>query len=545
MSTFPQRPFFSKDFSPRGGGIDFLGLRWVNLEMLGRDLLPEINNVTQDMGTFGLGAWIPWKFHKLCREKADCTEVKYMLFREKVEVAISLQFHSEFSREDTLGKANNRIGATQRIKLPAKLTFSNAKRSKDNTIFAAALYGPAIRSLGLIRAYQILSADGASSLRVPMPAADADSTTIVETIDESLKHSSAYNRFVTLGSQIFSPEDVKSMGGAGFDPAYWRQAKFKEFKEAFRRKLLPVDPQSPSYRRTMTAQLILTTLDQRDGLTCDDLRYAWYTGMFNDGTALVQPDPDISRQQNFWCHFMARQYQRYAMETFLYCFELGLKDGCRTIEDHVANQIGGSKPKSGWPPTFNDILLQEAKGMARKDDTLTSQIWNKRVHPGHDRFEECDEGYDDLPCFCACRLLARWFWRMLIHYEDRSNKPLFELGGSDRMGMAWFLAWIQERRNMPLRDFLHDVFADLVFSQHMRVALSRFDGNAQRLRFMLGDSGIEPTAGISDLGERGIPWMPDRLDTFTYLLCDAEVLVRDDQGSLTPGKMAKKVWSAT
>ena len=67
-----------------------------------------------------------------------------------------------------------------------------------------------------------------------------------------------------------------------------------------------------------------------------------------------------------------------------------------------------------------------------------------------------------------------------------------DLGGSDRMSMAWFMNWLNARRDLPMRSFLRDVFSDLVFSQHMRVALPRFDGSSQRLRFLLGDQGIEP-----------------------------------------------------
>ena len=50
--------------------------------MVGRELIPEINNVTSDMGTFFLGAWIPWKFRQLCVGSKDYTEKNYKAFRE-------------------------------------------------------------------------------------------------------------------------------------------------------------------------------------------------------------------------------------------------------------------------------------------------------------------------------------------------------------------------------------------------------------------------------------------------------------------------------
>ena len=106
-----------------------------------------------------------------------------------------------------------------------------------------------------------------------------------------------------------------------------------------------------------------------------------------------------------------------------------------------------------------------------------------------------------------------------------------------------FLRWLNERRDIPIRDFLTDIFSDLVFAQHMRIALARFDGGAQRLRFLLGDSGIEPTISArSDLGNASLPWMLDRLDTLIGLLCDCDVVEWDD-GVLKLGRRAADVSS--
>ena len=82
----------------------------------------------------------------------------------------------------------------------------------------------------------------------------------------------------------------------------------------------------------------------------------------------------------------------------------------------------------------------------------------------------------------------------------------------------------------PLREFLKDLFANLIFTQHLRVALSRLDSNApkQRLRFMLGDFGIAPTSGMEKyLGEGDAPWMADRLDAWLLLLKDVGIVDRD------------------
>src|SRR5438132_129001 len=89
MANLPDRPFLTEDFSPAGAGLDFLGMRWVDLSILTRHLLPEVNNVTTDFGVYCLAAWIPWKFRSLCADAKQFTKPNYDRFREAVEVAVS------------------------------------------------------------------------------------------------------------------------------------------------------------------------------------------------------------------------------------------------------------------------------------------------------------------------------------------------------------------------------------------------------------------------------------------------------------------------
>jgi hypothetical protein len=122
-------------------------------------------------------------------------------------------------------------------------------------------------------------------------------------------------------------------------------------------------------------------------------------------------------------------------------------------------------------------------------------------------------------------MLAGWYWRMVARQQVEKTKGLMNLGGSDRISIGWFLNWLRDRQDQSVRELLRYIFSDLIFAQHMRIALARFDGIAQRLRFLLGDSGIEPTvSAYADLGRLGLPWTPDRLGTLVTLLCDSDVL---------------------
>ncbi len=543
MKALPAKPFTTADFSLRGGGIDFLGLRWVNLTIVGRDLIPELNNVTADMGTFFLGGWIPWKFHQLCAGGSDYTEKNYKSFREKVEVALSLTLRDELDIPRNCGQVRNRVGITQKNPLPGKLSFKDAKRTEQNSLYAAAIYGPSLHALGLIKIYHSQARDGAKALEIPIPGDDEDALAIMKGVDASLRKSGSYQALASLDSTEFKAKDVSKLAADGLDPARYRAAAYAPLKACFRRKLLPAQHDDPGYARTLTTRLMLATLSQRNRLTTDQIRNAWYTGMFEDGKPLQIKDQELADHCLRWSCFMARQFQRYAIELLLWCFEDAIKQGNSSIEAVI--EYWERRSKSGGfdgSVTFEHFARGNAGKLLKKDDLATSQAWNESVHAGDEHFEYVDEPRDDNAVINALRMIAGWYWRMLVRQQNVKAKNLLNLGnGADRMSMSWFLQWITDCKKLSVRNLLKEIFSSLIFAQHMRIALARFDGTAQRLRFLIGDSGIEPTISArSDLGERDLPWMPDRLDTLAGLLCDCDVLEARD-GAFICGPAASEL----
>ncbi len=285
MSKLPDRPFLTEDFSLRGGGIDFLGLRYVNLNMVGSLLILELNNVTRDMGMFFLGAWIPWKFQSLCEGAQEYTEKQYRAFREKAEVAISLTMGDHNPAVEKWGAPRNRVGIGQNVELPSALSFKQAERNPQNSLYAAAIYGPALRALNLLASDRV-EAEGKASLAIHLAAADSDTSTILQSVDSALRHADSYRKLASLEQAQFSKDDISKLGLSGLCPSCYRDAGFDEAKRSFRQKLLPDNPESPGYPRTRTARLLLETLRQRDGMSTADIRDSWYTGMFPHGNVL-------------------------------------------------------------------------------------------------------------------------------------------------------------------------------------------------------------------------------------------------------------------
>jgi hypothetical protein len=539
MKQLPDKPFTTEDFSLRGGGIDFLGLRWVNLTIVGEDLIPELNNVTEDMGIFFLGGWIPWKFQQLCTGADNYTEKNYKAFREKTEVALSLTLRDELGIDRDYGAVRNRVGITQQNPLPGKLNFKDAKRTQQNSLYAAAIYGPSLQALGLIKSYHSEAKNGAKSLEIPIPGDDLDALTIMRGVDASLKKTAGYALLASLDAPVFKSKDICKLAAVGLDPARYRDSAYAPLKASFRKKLLPTSPDDPGYARTRTTRLILATLNQRARLTTDELRRAWYTGMFDDGKLLQIKNPELADHGRRWSCFMARQYQRYAIELLLWCFEVAIKNGNRSVETVIEYWKRRSKSAGAkYDMTFETFARDCAGPLLKRDEIETSRNWNEKVHGGDRRFEYVDEPRNDNAVISALRMISGWYWRMLVRQEDARTKDLMNLGRADRMSMAWFLQWINERKKLKIHVLLKEIFSNLIFAQHMRIALSRFDGTAQRLRFLIGDSGIEPTISArSDLGERDLPWMRDRMDTLAGLLCDCDVLLYKDE-TYRPGPAA-------
>lgn len=135
----------------------------------------------------------------------------------------------------------------------------------------------------------------------------------------------------------------------------------------------------------------------------------------------------------------------------------------------------------------------------------------------------------------ACRMMARWWIRAQKWLGESASREFLAMGERSRMSSYWFAEWLKSRLSFPLSKVGEDVFSEIVFAQHIKVALSRFDGQVQRLRFTLGDSGIIPTAAAAKkLGQSPVR-MADRLPSLLGLLSDLDVIKWQDDEALEIG----------
>lgn len=541
--TLPELPFTTLNFAPKGGGIDFLGLRLVNLRILARDLLPGINNTTRDLGTFLLGAWLPWKFAQICRGRQDYTEENYQRFREAAEITISQCQRDDSPASQRFGLPSRRIGVDQELGASGDLRFADVARTSATSIFAAPLYGPALRSLGLHDGFAMAERGGAT--KIHSPGDDADTSAMIAHVDSHLEKSPHVGQLCRLGKIALTPEMMDDLGDHGLHPSFYRKAP-DLVKQAFARKLLPAsEPGEIANARTLTAALLLQTVCQCPGLHPDELHAVWHTGLVEPGVALQIHGTQTQRQRELWSLFQSRQYQRYCLELFMHCFEDGLQNGCLSVRMVAERAVQQWHEHSGGEiRTFADLIQFEAEAASLSGDLeQLSAKWNELVTGRSDHADWMDEQTAGSVINRALTMLARWHLRtfaLIASFRERQHKQVY-WDGADRVSLDWFSRWLRERETFPFAQFLQDLFSQLVFAQHLRVALVRFDGVVQRLRFTLGDQGIIRTAAVAGQKPLAPSWMADRLDAFIQILCDLDALRRDSQGSIWEGSHVELV----
>jgi hypothetical protein len=535
MAKIPEQPFLTLDFSLDGGGVDFLGMRWVNLQLLTEYLIPGINNATRDFGTYCLATWIPSKFRSLCQRHNDFVYHNFTRFQESVEVAMSHAIRSHSPATSAFGATNRAFGTRQKLRLPGKLSFVDAARTHSTSVYSAPLYGPSLKYLGLIQG-EAAAQDGTST-KIPLAYEDPGCCLLVEAVETALSKSKAFSKLARLEPVKLSETEIDDLGFHGLHPGFYRDAS-KKVKRAFLEKFLP---KAPKNGRTLTAELLLHTLTLQENLTENEVRAAWHTGQFSNGQRLGFSTNDLSLQREYWAIFQARQYQRWIVEDFMWCFEDALLQGCSTMDAITEWVISQLQEASNGPTCFRDVVMREARQITRASRFETiSEHWDRQVHGAHPCYIDAPT-YDDMDeCDRALRMLARWWIRTLGWLASERHKDLLVLGGEERISARCLFQWIMARIDKPLSEFVRQLLEELVFAQHIRVALSRFDGNRQRLRFAIGDGGIVPTrSAMEKLAGDDIPgWTADRLLAFTDLLCDLSVVARTDEGGLSPGEMA-------
>lgn len=511
VKELPKGPHLLPEFDPGRGGVDFLGLRQVNLDLMA-ECLPGINNVTYYIRPYSVLSWIYWKFYENMKADAEDkpTAKEVIRFKEKVE-SLFLWGHQLNS---VTGVPGLRSKPKEFEKGKASLTFKAWRRSADNTSLQAAVqYGPSVKDrggLGFIH-----------HVEGPFFQVTKEGTGLAQALDSSLQKRRAYS-MLSDHQELFASQ---AQASELFES--WRvdDQPSKREREIFAKCFYDeakINDGDDVGRRSATLNLILTVLgNSKQPLEEEELRRSMaFQRLPNKKPIKLERGPEQCAKK--WLLLQVRQAQRIAMESLLAwvehrilnCHERSAAKIGQAMRDALAESasevFSRKTPASALATWLGKVkTLDEYVTLAMTDQQF-SLFWLSR------ELERVVREQPDSICAIAMKvlLLMRRFGEWLA--EDVLLKQQIGRGGTPRISLAYWCKVFDKNSDQPLEHLLSVLIENLILSQHFAVATNRFDGGRQRLRIILEENGLEA------LVER--PWQPritaDRLVSALSLLVD-------------------------
>jgi hypothetical protein len=513
----PSGPYLLPRFNPGQGGVDFLGLRQVNLDLMA-EYIPGINNVTRRIRPYSVMCWIYWKFYCLMKEKGvdSPNEADMIRFKEKVE-SLFLWGHQ---LEDLRGIPGFLAEPKEFNAGKANLSFKSWGRNAQNTSLQAAVqYGPSLSDrggLGFLHKvekhfYQVTKQGEA----------------LAKALDERLRKRDSYESLINIRSMHASETEAKDLFVAWKSDSAGADER-EIFSDTFFDESAAEKADALGSRSAMICLIQEILKKSRRTLSLEEIRKCMAYGRLPSGRSL-----DFSSERkkiaNKWLLLQVRQAQRLAIESLMAWVEYRLiKHGERdarklasaavsNLRNNAAGLFEKDKPAeilSGWVgrlKTFEDYV-----DATFKDEQLFCMFKLGRELEGlvkEDPDEICQAAFKLL---LLCRRFRDWFG------DDAEIRKELPRGGAGRISLEyWAKSW-DKNCNYPLIDLVALVLNNMVLSQHFAVATNRFDGGTQRLRITIEEEGLEALVGK--------PWRPyiaaDRLGTLLSLMADSELIKR-------------------
>lgn len=523
----PDRPFFLPLRTGENNGVDFLGLRQVNLDMMA-EMIPSTNNVTGYIRPFSLMSWVFWKFYDLCSDAGleEPSRQDIDRFREKVEVLFSwgARLHETSGRVPGTGAAPPNASAEGQV----HLTFKDWKRIQSSTSLIAALwYGPAskiVTGLGFL---------------MPVPGSTGFFRTtgtgirLAEALDSRLRQDKElYHRLlatlkpVTASEedaialwQIWSPEDVTEGEREAFAGALYSADKIGNTKSLLGK------------RSTTLALAIHHLTNCSSAATSQDIRIGMALSVSQDGQPYDLPEELIACRNN-WLTLQMRQLQRLSMECLLsWCEGRILSDRMNETssmaERFSADWNGGEHGFEGLQ-TLSEMIssldqqAHEIDGFieAVLDERLSSPFELMNEIQGH--FKSNDPAFGQ---YAFAGILLSVAYAGVIEKDDR----FLRLGGAHRISLGTLRRRLVGLGDVSVREAFQFILEAMIVSQHFSTAVNRFDGHNQRLRLTIEETGLEVLVRKA--------WEPtvtqDRLATLLSLAAQSGLVLRNEHGFQT------------
>lgn len=521
----PDQPFFLPPRLGENNGVDFLGLRQTNLDMMA-NMIPSINNVTDYIRPFSLVCWVFWKFYDLCSAAGieDPSSEDIDRFRERIEVL--------FSWGASIHQNGGRIPGTGAVP-PAPtpdgqypLTFSDWKRIQSSTSLISALwYGPAskiVTGLGFLMPL----ADKTGFFRVT-----GLGIRLAEALDAHLRsNEELYSRLLaTLAPVTASREDAVTLWQSWApdrileaERAAFHAALFSDEEIGDRNGLL-------GKRSTTLALAIHHMRHCTSPAHVAEIRQGMALAIGQDGTSYSIPETLIPTR-NSWLTLQMRQLQRLSMECLLsWCEDRILAD---RINETSAMAARFSQGWDGTENGFGDLTTVDDM-IARLDDQADSiegfiaAINEERLGNPFDLIATIQKLFRVRDPSVAHYAFVGMLLSVAYAGAAASETNSLRLGGARRLSLDSLRRSMVGLGAVSVRDAFQYILEAMIISQHFSTAVNRFDGRNQRLRLAIEETGLEALVGKS--------WEPtvteDRLPTLLSLAAQSGIIARNEQNA--------------
>lgn len=311
-------PGFASPSIPKPGGVDPLGLRQVNFDLMDT-VFPGLNNVARHLRPFVVVTWA-WRRALQLAQESGRKEIELDNLQDFVDRVDVIFAWSQFllAPEAPLPGRNVLAGLLQADQFRfggAKWKDQREARRLSTALSAPINYGPALKMLGWIHPHPEYSG-------VMMPSADAGPA--LDAFEARIKSMLDHDAFTKFGTVVVTRKEAKKWGARwAIDDITTEEAK------VMRTLLLGVDGR---LGRRAGAELILAAAKRVKSSEENDLRppMAGLPSSFKPPTELVEV-------RDAWRRVQVRQVFRLALEALLHWTILKLMDRPLTSEALLAS----------------------------------------------------------------------------------------------------------------------------------------------------------------------------------------------------------------
>lgn len=515
--SLPTHAFFLPAPSAENNGVDFLGLRQANLDMMG-DLIPATNNVTGYVRPFSLLCWIFWKFHELCERtgRSAPSSGDMRVFRERVEVLFTWGARI-FDTPGIPGKQASPPAGGKAV----PLTFTEWNRVQSSTSLIAALwYGPASKTVTGLGFLEPVASEFFRTV--------GQGIALAEALDNVLRSKpDLYGRLLdTLDPVEAGEEDAGSLWnlwGIGTLTAAERHA----FRQALYDCDAAGDYRSPLGQRSSTIALAMLHLSHCDTAASEeDIREGMYFAASAEGIPYEVP-ATLNRAQRKWIVLQVRQLQRYALETILaWCEHMIIYE---SMHDTVAlTEVALTKlGEASFPLHLDEGIGRLIEGLDHEFGSVEDFVERGRVNSAFNPFAVMRD-IRDAVASKGRGVIAQCLYGLFLCTAFAgcfTDKTQVAAGGPARLSLYDLRRRLVALGDATLKQAIQFIIEALVISQHFATAVNRFDGQNQRLRLSIEEDGL---IALVDK-----PWRPaiteDRLPTILSLAAECGLIWRDGE----------------